>query len=175
MWEATELMREMETREVHPDTRTRSLFIRACCEAGDMEQGEEVLTEMEAVGDVPQVHVYTTLVNGWGGAGYPDRVWRVFERMKRAGVEPDGPFFHTLITSLIERCNTVIEGRLRRAAEDMKGRGLRVDKATGHHWLKELPRGVMESTREAILGLLPLDFVVEEDDLSKTYFLMPEA
>ena len=118
---------------------------------------------MEAVGDVPTVHVYTTLVKGWAGAGYPDRVWRVYERLRRAGVDPDGPFYHCLITCLVERCNAVIEGRLRRAAEDMRGRGLRADASTSHHWLKGLPLGVADSTREAILALLSELAVGNED------------
>lgn len=108
-----------------------------------VQRSMDTLQEMKRMGVQPNLKTYTTLINGWSKASYPEKALACFDEMKSVGLVPDKAVYHCLMTSLLSRAaiarGTIYEGVVR-ISDEMVAGGICVDLPTAKHWQRFLLR-----------------------------------
>lgn len=104
-----------------------------------LQRATKTIKEMKAVGVMPNVKTYTTMIHGWARASLPEKALKCFDEMKMAGLKPDKAVYHCLMTSLLSRATVaeayIYSGLLSICREMIKS-GLTVDMGTAVHWCR---------------------------------------
>lgn len=125
-----------------------------------MQKATEAIEQMKQQGVQPNLQTYTTVVHGWASASYPEKALVCYDEMKAAGMKPDKPLYHCIMTSLLSRAavarETVFDGVLRVTSE-MVDQGICVDFATAKHWQRFLIKAERQpgDLTRAVEGIFP--------------------
>lgn len=96
------LLVEMRDAGVVPNSRTWSAVVRACCVAGELERGREVLEKLlkkRGHRHHVSVHLYTILIDAYGKAGELDVAFELLADMSQRGFVPNAHTFSSVIHS----------------------------------------------------------------------------
>lgn len=127
------------------------------------QKAARTIQEMKAVGVIPNVRTYTTLIHGWARSSLPEKALKCFEEMKLAGLKPDKAVYHCLMTSLLSRATVAEEyicSGILNISREMIESSITVDMGTAVHWsrcLRKIERTGGELT-EALQKTFPPDW-----------------
>ncbi|CAI9783686.1 unnamed protein product [Fraxinus pennsylvanica] len=91
IWEAIELLVEMEAIDCSPTLVTYSLLIHGLCQSNYLEAAIDLLKKIRSKGIEPNVYTYSSIMNGLckNGDGNHNGAVEVLDRMKVQGLKPD--------------------------------------------------------------------------------------
>jgi pentatricopeptide repeat protein len=103
------LFDEMRLTGIQPDARTYSLLLQSAADAGDIEQAEDIFTELERV--LPhdpdsqpggaEMHHFTIMMHTYLRRGEVDTARSYYEEMRQRGIEPNAVTWSILIETYI--------------------------------------------------------------------------
>jgi pentatricopeptide repeat protein len=96
------LLGEMRRDGVSPNTRTWSSVVRACCAAGELQRGRDVLSALlrrRGHRMHVSVHLYTVLIDAYGKAGALETAFELLADMTERGYVPNAHTYSSVIHS----------------------------------------------------------------------------